>query len=236
MTPNRWITRLSALLLVTTVGCAHGETSGPSAATSPARDGIETRPYFPFEQRAGTYRVWVDGGDPVEHAFTLEPTDGDTWLFRLHGRRTVRLGRWEEGATRVHGERVPVEGVRTVYRPPLLMLPARLDAASPATGSVETRILNLDDGSERDHGACAFEIRAIDRKPVDTPVGERPGLIVRTERTLELGLARVEVATVSTYARGVGLVAQRTTRETKALGLLSDTTTERMELVKLGDG
>jgi len=253
-----WTALLSALLLA---GCAANRPKPQQGATAnvrfmpPCRCNDANRPtpeqlatplpdhadYQPIDE-IETDTLLRAPGDRAALRFTRGPHQDETvemtvsaedegWSRTLEGLRTTHFAQDDEGL-RVRGEDDFEQKVRVTYQPPLLVLPPTLESASKAQAESRMTVTDLEGKNVRDKGHCRVEIELLGRQRVATPAGFFDAVIIRTTRTIDLGLADAEVVITAGYVPERGLVAEHIARTTRPLGLFTSKREDEMRLAE----
>jgi hypothetical protein len=112
------------------------------------------------------------------------------------------------------------DGVRTVFEPPLLAVPARLKLGESVVQRVSMKVYPFATPGRlktRGEGTNTIAFEAVE--PVEAPAGDFTAQRVRTTLELALGEAKVRVVTLAWYVPGVGAVVERSTERVTVLGV-----------------
>lgn len=152
------------------------------------------------------------------------------WRATLTGINRIQFARREDSTVVAMYEEDLGSHVRVFYDPPVVTLPGRLVMSRPVTGESAVEVRNIKDNSLRARGRCRYHIELIGRQSVTTPAGEFDTYLVRTQRMMDLDMAKAKITWISAYARGRGQIAQRLTKEVHVLELFTTTSTREIRL------
>ncbi|MDX1682127.1 MAG: hypothetical protein R3336_03305 [Phycisphaeraceae bacterium] len=226
---------LLAILLTGVIGCVSQtvvatDTSPPALRPSGPVDGPDLLPRT--ARRARMIRS-PDGDPESKKASSLlrrrYQTEEGAWRVST-GDQVDHLV-LDEAATLVKTEIVPGDKVRTVYKPAIPIIPARLKPDQPVEGEVDVTIYNLKGGGVKEKGTCRYRIELLGRRTITTPAGKFEAVLVRTHRQFDLNLAEAEVTLDTHYLVDRGIVHQKVHRITRPLGLFK---TEKIYHLHLG--
>lgn len=222
---------LALVLPLAMIGC----TAPPSATPMPGVNAtqpnakpiqpIAATKLFPLSPRQGAFAVRENGKPPRTVPFQLQK-HGDYWILSDPQNRTY-LRQADNGDLVIFREDDARQQVRIDYDPAIVMLPARITPTSRPHGQVKMIVHNLSNGKVRDQGTCDYTIAPIGQVRVKTPAGVYETYHLRTTRKINLHLANAEVTLDTSYAPGVGQVAQVVKQHTQALGLFGSDSTQQ---------
>jgi DUF3108-like len=188
---------------------------------------------FPLRAWSGEYVVSSPPeAEPAPAPFQLEPAEGGRWRWQFPGDHEVHLTKDADGSLLIAADVDFTQAAHVDYDPPLRRLPATLKPGEAYEGESKMVVKHTANGAVRDQGTCAYKVELIESRAVDTPAGRFDAAIVRMTRSIKLNLAQVEVTIVTAYAPGVGVVAEYVDRNTKALGLFTIQSREKLLLSK----
>lgn len=110
--------------------------------------------------------------------------------------------------------------VKVVYDPPIMLIPARLDAISDKPEQHKMVCYSLDGKSTRDKGTCDVTMQVLGKQTLHTSAGKFTPIVFKTTRQLDLGLAKGTVTIFDAYVPGKGLVAHRVVRKLATMGFI----------------
>lgn len=191
---------------------------------------------YPLEAATDrTFLVISDDAEPVEMRQSASTTGEFKAMISVTESapldRTEFLGRDEAGnvvLTAVHDKR---EKAVTLFQPPLIVMPARLEAGASHTSSASMRVVSDDEQPEqRESGAARRTITYAADQRVRTSLGEFTAKRIDIRFSADLNLADASERTSLFVVAGHGVIAQKSIEEVKMLGLLGKKTERTLVL------
>jgi hypothetical protein len=222
--------RVSLLVVLLVTACAGRHRPQPPATRPATRPSADHAYLVPTQ---GAFRITRTGEKPrvLDYRVT-PPASGPWWTERLEGLRTTEVEQTDGGDILIGRELDLESNVAVAYDPAIPALPGDLSTGQVIRGASRVTVTNLKTGAKRDEGTCSYTMEVLGPREVDTPAGRYQGYTVRSVRKLDLKLARVTVTVDTTYASGVGEVAEHVTENVKALGLFGSTKEEDRQRVR----
>lgn len=163
--------------------------------------------------------------------YRIEPLGTNQWRWTLQGVRVVQLRIADDGGIHLLSEEEIAEAVIVEYDPPLVLVPARLTMNRPLERKTYMKVKNRTDQSLRDEGWCTYKIELVGQWSVTTPTGTFNAFVLQTERQIDLRLAEVQVRAISSYAPGIGQVAEEIHRVTRPMRLFDVKQSEQLDWI-----
>lgn len=193
-------------------------TVGPAKAPQTVVDAADLMALRP-EWR--TYRII--GGNEVRDAISviIEPIEGEdrpTWRVEQGDGRIQTMRLREDGALVVPRVTDLKNNAVTHYAAPLVFLPGTLEPNVPVRSGGPVRVVSRDDpDGQLSRGSCTQMLYYEGRQRLQTPAGSFDCHRLRIEYDAELNTATVKRRAWAFFAPGVGLVAEVSDEQVRAL-------------------
>jgi hypothetical protein len=213
----------AALLLAAAAGC-----QGPPRPAGldvleelPPGAPLTAADLLPLRER--TWRCAL--GDEAEPSVVMSMARTDVyraqWVLEEAGRRAEYLAVGEGGDVVMTAVAEYGEGALTVFKPPLLIAPAVLEAGASRRAECQMRVVELDDVSRHREGGTATRTITYEAdQRLRTPLGEFVARRIQIEFTADLSLADVRDTATLYLVSGLGVVAEISRQEIRVLGVL----------------
>jgi hypothetical protein len=240
---------LLAIPLLAVIGCASAPKAPAAAvlvelgpASLDAMSGGELR------AAAGGRAIFADVSDaPQGSRLAIEREPGASGEAAAYVQRRLLIGDGEEKLIRVQSlalredgavvlveEINHTEGVEVVFTPPLVVIPARIEAGEFPAVEGRMTVHPLGDRTRvRAKGPVKVAAASEGGFRVRTPAGDFDAWKLSSTLTAELGPSRVQNETVIWLVPGIGLIAEERREKTTVMGLPVRGNTEKWVLVEL---
>ncbi|MDH3583138.1 MAG: hypothetical protein OER86_02870 [Phycisphaerae bacterium] len=211
---------------------ARGRDQPVAAPPSPAH-------LFPLAAGQWAYRVKSSDRDqPARGVIRLHRVHDDPafpWRRRTVDGRTEHLGTGADGAILVRSVEEPAWDSHTVYDPPLPLVPGDLTPGNQTVRQARMTVYSLKNPRKtKNRGTCRVVITAAAARPLRVGSRTYSAIRIHIEYRAKLRLASVKSTCSSSYAPGVGLVAEESEEIVRAL-VIGWTIRQKLELVEPGN-
>jgi len=233
---------VTAAVVLTGGGCASPQSDAQSERSSavftkadaPAdrsnrSDTVAAAKLYPLKQRERRWRFTRDDQEPRILRTTTEKTD-EGWRIQFEKVRDLVVARTDKGEIVTRSGTDHNEGMRFVYEPALLSLPAEITPGDEKSGEVRMTIRRTADGVQVNEGVCHWTFKAVGWKTIETPAGEFDAMVIERSRDIRMNMARVSLRITDAYAPGVGLIESTLHRRTVAMGVFEKRQAEHFVL------
>ena len=195
----------------------------------PAESTLPTEQLLPLAERRHTFRIIEGDGAGEQVQQTLRPAqeqEGEPgqWVLELGDLNRLYLRRNEAGDVEAVRLDLPQENRAVVYDPPVVMIPARVEAELAGATTSRARVYDLESGELTHTGQVTHEIKQVSRSRFDTAVGTQQGYLIVIDHEVDLDLGNATLGLETGYVPGEGMVYRHMRYTIEKLGFFGDTT------------
>lgn len=158
--------------------------------------------------------------DPPIHA-RASPTElhGAMWMIPMIGGDREFVAQGSAGEISLVVVEAPNDRVISIFTPPLILAPSKMQPNEIFISSSSMRIDWMDGRGERDRGVGERTAHAIRPERIRTPLGEFETMRVETKFEATLRFAKAQRTTTLWIASGVGPIAEEWREQVTVLGI-----------------
>lgn len=208
--------------------------SGSTGERANRSDTVAARKLYPLKERERRWRFTRDDQEPRTLRTTTTKTDAG-WRIQFEKVRDLTVAKTDVGEVVTRSGTDHSEGMRFVYEPALLSLPAEITPGDEKSGEVRMTIRRLSDGVRVHEGDCHWTFKALGWKTIKTPAGAFDAMVIERSRDIRMNLARVTLRLTDAYAPDVGLIESTLHRRTVAMGVFEKKQSEHLILAPPDD-